>query len=51
MTIHSVRSKNDNRLLKVHASCLVHSKTKLLKTNPDELCEIKVAQYYEIVTV
>jgi len=40
MMIHSAGSKNDNRLLKVHVSCLVHSKTKLLETIPDELCEI-----------
>jgi hypothetical protein len=45
MMIHSVGSKNDNRLLKVHASYLVHSKIKLLETIPDELCEITVAQY------
>jgi hypothetical protein len=51
MTIHSVGHKNDNRLWKAHASCLAHSKSKLSKTTPDELCEITVAQYYEIVSV
>ena len=51
MMIHSARSKNYNRLLNVHVSSLVHSKIKLLKTIPNELCEIKVAQYYKIVIV